>query len=307
MYKVKPYHLGEQALELPSCMYTLPNLHRAAADAQNGDDYPALENLESRQTEILKRLYELKAVVDGLSKTVLTPDADLDVTEINHACFVPTIRTAASLDSVLGKSSGVLHDIVINASPAEVPLSLLVLHGLLCEQYRVLSSVHVHSSVQNVPSQLWNCLGEGSSCRSRQDYELGFTLVWKDVPKPQMKFSIQSMCSVEGEGNVARFLFALLGREYDAVASTQIDSWVDVAIFQLKKGSNKEKAAVLRSLNSVLGQRPWVVGGDLTLADIVLYCALQQTESASIPANVQRWAKSCENLCCFNLALKLLK
>ncbi|XP_067859607.1 aminoacyl tRNA synthase complex-interacting multifunctional protein 2 isoform X2 [Heptranchias perlo] len=272
---------------------------------KNGNDYPALQDLESRQTEILKRLYELKAVVDGLSKTVLTPDADLDVTEISQVCCVPTIHTRANLDSILGKSSGVLRDIVINASPSEVPLSLLVLHSLLCEQYRVLSSVHVHSSVKNNPAQLRNCLGEESSSRSRQEYQLGFTVIWKDVSKPQMKFSIQSMCSIEGEGNIARFLFSLLGREYDPVASTQIDSWVDVAIFQLKMGSNKEKAAVMRSLNSVLGKSPCVVGVDLTLADIVLYCALQQTEIASVPANVQRWVKSCENLACFNLAPKL--
>ncbi|XP_078274185.1 aminoacyl tRNA synthase complex-interacting multifunctional protein 2 [Rhinoraja longicauda] len=307
MYKVKSYQLGEGAVELPTCMYEVPNVHGVVVDTQNGDESLELLNLESRQTEILNRLYELKTVVDGLSKTVLTPDADLDVAEINHACSEPTSWTAVSLDSVLGKTSSVLRDIVINANPSEVPLSLLVLHNLLCEQYRVLSSVHVHSSIQNVPSQLWNCLGNESICKSRQEYQLGFTLVWKDVLKPQMKFSIQSMCSIEGEGNIARFLFALLGHQYDAVTSTQIDSWVDVAIFQLKKGSNKAKAAVLRSLNSALSKSPWVVGVDLTLADVVLYCVLQEMELVGIPANIQRWVQCCQNLACFNLALKLLK
>lgn len=70
---------------------------------QNGDESLELLNLESRQTEILNRLYELKAVVDGLSKTVLTPDADLDMAEMNHACSEPTSGTPVSLDSVLGK------------------------------------------------------------------------------------------------------------------------------------------------------------------------------------------------------------
>ncbi|XP_051877101.1 aminoacyl tRNA synthase complex-interacting multifunctional protein 2 [Pristis pectinata] len=307
MYEVQSYHLNQGAVELPACMYKVENFHGSTVDAENGDESPELLNLESRQTDILNRLYELKAVVDGLSKTVLTPDADLDVTEINHACSEPTIRTAISLDSVLGKNSGALRDIVINANPSEVPLSLLVLHNLLSEQYRVLSSVHVHSSVQNVPSQLWNCLGKRSICRSRREYQLGFTLVWKEVLKPQMKFSIQSMCSIEGEGNIARFLFALLGHKYDVVTSTQIDSWVDIAIFQLKKGSSKEKAAVLRSLNSALGKSPWVVGVDLTLADVVLYCVLLEMGFEDIPANIQRWVKCCENLACFNLALKPLK
>ncbi|XP_062915449.1 aminoacyl tRNA synthase complex-interacting multifunctional protein 2 [Mobula hypostoma] len=307
MYKVKSYHLGDGVVELPTCMYKLSSFHSSTVEAQNEDETQELLNLESRQTEMLNRLYELKAVVDGLAKTVLTPDADLDVAEINHACSGPTVRTAVNLDSLLGKNSGALRDIVINANPSKVPLSLLVLHKLLSEQYRVLPSVHVHSTMQNVPSQLWNCLGKESICQSRQEYQLGFTLVWKDVPKPQMKFSVQSMCCIEGEGNVARFLFALLGHDYDAVTSTQIDSWVDIAIFQLRNGSSKEKAAVLRYMNSALDKSPWVVGTDLTLADVLLYCALLEIGFAGIPANVQRWVKSCENLSCFNLALKPLK
>ncbi|XP_069762131.1 aminoacyl tRNA synthase complex-interacting multifunctional protein 2 isoform X2 [Narcine bancroftii] len=209
--------------------------------------------------------------------------------------------------AVDAQNSGVLRDIVINANPSEVLLPLLVLHKLLCERYRVLSSVHVHSSIQNIPSQCWNCLGNEGACRSRQEYQLGFTLVWKDVPKPQMKFNIQSMCSIEGEGNIARFLFALLGHTYNAVTATQIDNWVDIAIFQLKKGSKQEKATVLRCLNSALAKSPWVVGHDLTLADVVLYGALQATELAGVPANIQRWMKCCENLACFNLALKQFK
>lgn len=46
---------------------------------------PSLQALESRQDDILKRLYELKAAVDGLSKMIQTPDADLDVTNIIQA------------------------------------------------------------------------------------------------------------------------------------------------------------------------------------------------------------------------------
>ena len=76
---------------------------------------------------------------------------------------------------------GALRDIVINANPAQPPLTLLVLHGLLCQRYRVLSAVHVHSSVSGVPPQLLSCLGarltDGSA---RNLFQLGFTLIWKD-------------------------------------------------------------------------------------------------------------------------------
>ncbi|KAM7151837.1 aminoacyl tRNA synthase complex-interacting multifunctional protein 2 isoform 1-T1 [Macrochelys suwanniensis] len=315
MYKVRPFHgaLGAvRAEQLPTCMYRLHNLHRgpaAAAPPHQEEVDPSLLALESRQEEILKRLYELKTAVDGLSKMIQTPDADFDVTNIIQADeYAPLTANTADLDSMLGKDYGALKDIVINANPSQPPLSLIVLHSLLCERYKILSAVHTHSSVKCVPENLLKCFGEQTRKQSRHEYQLGFTLIWKNVPKPQMKFSIQTMCPIEGEGNIARFLFSLFGQKHNAVTSTLIDSWVDTAIFQLKEGSNKEKAAVLRSMNTTLGKTPWLGGNELTVADIVAWCALQQTSSSNaVPANVQKWMKSCENLAPFNSALKLLK
>lgn len=138
-------------------------------------------------------------------------------------------------------------------------------------------------------------------------YSLFFFLLIS-VPKPQMKFSIQTMCPIEGEGNIARFLFSLFGQKYNAVTSTLIDSWVDTAIFQLKEGSSKERGAVLRSMNAALGKSSWLVGNELTVADVVAWCALRQTGTANTaPANVQKWMKSCENLAPFSSVMKLLK
>jgi aminoacyl tRNA synthase complex-interacting multifunctional protein 2 len=116
------------------------------------------------------------------------------------------------------------------------------------------------------------------------------------------------MCPIEGEGNIARFLFSLFGQKHSAVNSTLIDSWVDVAIFQLKEGSSKERAVVFRSMNSALGKSPWLVGNELTVADVVLWSVLQQTAGCgAVPAHVQRWLRSCENLVPFSTALKLLE
>lgn len=154
-----------------------------------------------------------------------------------------------------------------------------MLHRLLCDHYRVLSAVHTHSAVQRVPPHLLKCFGEQKQ-QPRHEYQLGFTLIWKDVPKTQMKFSVQTMCPIEGEGNIARFLFSLLGRKQDAVSLTLMDSWVDTAVFQLKEGSSKEKAAVFRSMNSAR-KSPWLVGNELTVADVVLWSALRQTGPAA--------------------------
>uniref|UniRef100_A0A8C9QCJ2 AIMP2 thioredoxin-like domain-containing protein n=1 Tax=Spermophilus dauricus TaxID=99837 RepID=A0A8C9QCJ2_SPEDA len=260
---------------------------------------PSLQALESRQDDILKRLYELKAAVDGLSKMIHTPDADMDVTNIMQADEPTSLTTnALDLNSVLGEDYGALKDNVINANPASPPLCLLVLHRLLCESYRVLSTVHTHSSVKSVPKTLLKCFGEQTRKEPRHEYQLGFTLIWKNVPKTQMKFSVQTMCPIEGEGNIARFLFSLFGQKHNAINSALIDSRVDIAIFHC-----------FRSKNSALGKSPWLVGNELTVADVVLWSVLQQTGgcSAVAPANVQRWLRSCENLAPFNTALKLLK
>lgn len=73
--------------------------------SQNGEVDPALKALEDRQDEVLRRLYELKATVDGLTKTVTTPDADLDSTTLSHATAESVFRGTADLDSLLGKVS----------------------------------------------------------------------------------------------------------------------------------------------------------------------------------------------------------
>ncbi|XP_030646145.1 aminoacyl tRNA synthase complex-interacting multifunctional protein 2 isoform X3 [Chanos chanos] len=270
---------------------------------------PALQALEARQDEILRRLYELKAAVDGLAKTVTTPDADLDATTLSQGSTASVFTGTTDLDSLLGKDLGALRDIVINANPTRPPLSLLVLHGLLCQKYRVLSSVHVHSSVSSVPPQLLSCLGpRHADSYARHHFQLGFTLIWKDVPHVQMKFSTQKMCPIEGEASVARFLFRLLAAEpRDAAAATQVDGWIDTAVFQMAEGSAKERAAVLRALNSALGRGSWLVGQELSLADIVCASSVLQTGSASsAPPNVQRWLKCCENLGYFSCISPLL-
>ncbi|KAK6312217.1 hypothetical protein J4Q44_G00178810 [Coregonus suidteri] len=319
MYQVKPVFGVDVKINLPTCMYKLQNIHAQGSASgcsehalQNGGTEvdPAFRDLEARQDEIMRRLYELKAAVDGLAKTVTTPDADLDQTVTSLSQSPTAFRGTADLDSLLGKDLGALRDIVINANPARPPLTLLVLHAMLCHRYRVLSSVHVHSSLSGVPAQLLSCLGpRHTDSYVRQSFQLGFTLIWKDVPKLQMKFSIQNMCPIEGEANVARFLFRLIAPyPSDPTLATLVDSWVDTAFFQLAEGSAKERSAVLSALNSALGRDPWLAGPEFSLADIACYCCVLQTGPASSsPANVQRWLKACENLGHFGPAHPLLQ
>lgn len=68
---------------------------------------PAVKALEVRQDEIMRKLYELKAAVEGLAKTVTTPDADLDLTvssSLSTQSFSSTtFKGATDLNTLLGK------------------------------------------------------------------------------------------------------------------------------------------------------------------------------------------------------------
>ena len=73
---------------------------------------PAIRALETRQDDIMRRLYELKAAVDGLAKTVATPDADLDSSSLSGGSSAhspgssplnASFRGTADLDALLGK------------------------------------------------------------------------------------------------------------------------------------------------------------------------------------------------------------
>ncbi|XP_061702034.1 aminoacyl tRNA synthase complex-interacting multifunctional protein 2 [Syngnathoides biaculeatus] len=324
MYQVKPMCGGDVKVDLPTCMYKLANIHERPlgdtcthehAPLQNGMVDPSIKALETRQDEIMRKLYELKAAVEGLAKTVTTPNADMDLTVSSslssQSASFPVFKGSADLDMLLGKDHGALHDIVINANPAKPPFTLLVLHNLLSQRYRVLSTVHIHSSISSVPPQLLSCLGpRHPDSYARHLFQLGFTLIWKDVPKLQMKFSVQNMSPIEGEASVARFLFKLLAPyPSNAALATLVDDWVDTAFLQLAEGSAKERATVVRALNSALDCDPWLVGCDVSLADVACYCCLLLSGaiSSSVPANVQRWLESCENLGYFAPAKVLLQ
>lgn len=74
---------------------------------KNGELDLTVKSLEARQDEIMKKLYELKAAVEGLAKTVTTPDADMDLTVSSslssQSCSSAAFKGITDLDTVLGK------------------------------------------------------------------------------------------------------------------------------------------------------------------------------------------------------------
>ena len=82
---------------------------------------------------------------------------------------------------------GQLRDLVVSASPANPPLSLLVLADQLADQYRLLASSHVHSSASTdtsrlfayIAPQLRRAFSTRSAVSNRAEYQLVLTVIWK--------------------------------------------------------------------------------------------------------------------------------
>ncbi|XP_006822418.1 aminoacyl tRNA synthase complex-interacting multifunctional protein 2-like, partial [Saccoglossus kowalevskii] len=123
--------------------------------------------------------------------------------------------------------------------------------------------------------------------------------------QPEMNIQPVSQSPIHGEANIARYLSRLLDSNYEAnpEVATQIDTWLDIATNSVLNGASKEKASVLRSLNSHLGKNPWLVGSSLSLADIIMWSSLNQSGQANgAPGNVKKWLKVCEDISAFQFA-----
>ena len=119
-----------------------------------------------------------------------------------------------------------------------------------------------------------------------------------------------SQLAIQGEANVARYLARLLNPAYDSAditTATEIDHYVDMTT-QLASGKDKEKTSVIKTLNAKLGKsNTWLVGDNLSLADIVLWSAMHQGNQVTTAAgNVKRWLDVCHQHVAFQSAMNVL-
>ena len=73
--------------------------------------------------------------------------------------------------------------------------------------------------------------------------------------------------------------------------ASEIDSWVDTVTSVLLGGrsSSKEKASVARKLNSRLGGNGYLVGDQLSLADLIGYWAVCGQGAVKVNNNIGDW------------------
>ncbi|GFR88518.1 aminoacyl tRNA synthase complex-interacting multifunctional protein 2-like [Elysia marginata] len=259
-----------------------------------------LASLEQRQEDVLKRLETMQATVTQLEKKYKI-DPTQSSPSSSSASSSSALTSGAGLPKFVGKPGRIL-DLAISADPSSVPLSLVALAEQVSREFPTLLSTFVHSSVASttVPDRLQQLL-QSNSGRSRADCQVAVTLVWKKVSHgPQLVVDPVHQTSIQGEANVARYLWGLLakpGSDLDPARATLEDELVDLAQLQVLEGNNKERSAAVRRLNSVLGkQNSWLMGGDApSLVDLVCWSALNQAGLVQgAPANVQRWLTCCK-------------
>lgn len=114
-----------------------------------------------------------------------------------------------------------------------------------------------------------------------------------------LKVNPSEQTPIIGECNIARYLARLLSPAYDStdpVTATQIDGLIDLADAQLSN-DGAQKANFVKVISAQLGKSLWMLGENVTLADVVLWSAVHQLKQASrAPDNIKRWLDACNQL-----------
>ena len=114
-------------------------------------------------------------------------------------------------------------------------------------------------------------------------------------PVVTMVVSPHNQTPVQGLANVLRYLI----REYcpslyegqGAERASEIDSWMDTVTNVLlgSRSSAKEKASVAKKMNSRLGANGYLVGDELSLADLLGYWAVCGQGAIKLTNNIRDW------------------
>lgn len=114
-----------------------------------------------------------------------------------------------------------------------------------------------------------------------------------------LKVNPSEQTPIIGECSIARYLARLLSPAYDStdpVTATQIDGLIDLADAQLSN-DGAQKANFVKVISAQLGKSQWMLGENVTLADVVLWSAVHQLKQASrAPDNIKRWLDVCNQL-----------
>lgn len=313
MYKMKPLFVSVLGESCAAVETALPSAEELAhedlllKDLSN-DEVAALQELRENQMKMLSTLDELRHRVEALKKEVGVDHLPTDVLDAIESSLLTTSASSCS-SAPPTLDDAVIRDIVVCAHPERLPLAVLVYFEMLKQHFKVIGSVHTHSSVTNVPKTLTSTFASNGSnftsgiakgASSRASHDLAMTLIWKDVARgAEMMVAPHRQAKILGDAAVCRYLARICqpydGEGCDAIKATEIDTWADNANFS----SEKEFTGHLKSLSSRLSApRQWIVGESPSLADIINWAAIRSCPFSTkqpLPSNVESWRKRCED------------
>ncbi|CAL4124470.1 unnamed protein product, partial [Meganyctiphanes norvegica] len=209
------------------------------------------------------------------------------------------------LQNLAWEEKGRVHDVVISSTPSAAPYSLVLIKKLLRDAgISVYCASHLHSTVHKVGPELSSSFCDVGS-GERSQHNLAFTVLWKDTQQSELMVSPMSQTRVCGEANIVRYLSRLFPTtsvyNYEAASSfcciAETDQLMDQMQAQLADGNRKEKQAALRQLNGKLGDKRFLLGDHLSIADILAWSLVKQMDGgASAPANVAKWYKAIDSV-----------
>ncbi|GAB1597737.1 aminoacyl tRNA synthase complex-interacting multifunctional protein 2-like [Argonauta hians] len=292
MYHVKPYHSFHNLKPKPTDdMYYVKPVNPIHSKV----DTDPISELENQQAAIFARLKRIQNELDKMSHST--------------KCGESGQTAAPLLDNIK------FQDLVIGVDPESLPFSVLILYQELSRSLKVKPTVYVHSSIEKKPSsQLCNIFDLAAPLKKPEDRRLSndllLSIIYKQVQQGcSLMVNPEKQTYIYGEVNVARYFSRLMNPSYDKdpVQSTQIDAWVDKASLLLYNGNAEQNKEMLKDLDSTLAKRKWLVGQDLSLADIVSWSGIQRNKLTTlVSSNVEVWMKTCASHPMFNFVNKVL-
>lgn len=319
MYRMRPVIKLTEELELPKCMYRMKNIQQAYLNSRVEHQLsnetkassiseqvkkllkcplPEMTALENRQEAILAQLAGLKNQITALREQLKQPS----VLSVTDGTDVSVSRTCSILQN------GVIHDIVINASPKYPPYSLAALQRLWGDGLRLGIHCHTHSSILQLPKNLDSFLSVISSDSTQERSPLlNITLIWKDVgPDTELVVSPMKHTAIKGEINILRYLSRLGPPAYnyelnsDPAISSRLDGLLDTCYTLAQCRTVKERQLAICALGGYLGKAQFMAGGNgISIADIAVWSVLRQLDmqlQRDMSSNVKKWLQHCSQL-----------
>ncbi|XP_050715095.1 uncharacterized protein LOC126997916 isoform X2 [Eriocheir sinensis] len=262
--------------------------------------------------------------VHSLSSSTIPPPSSSPSTSSNKTDSLLSLLPSPPPPSLLSSSSasssplqteyGTVHDLVVAASPAAPPLSLLLLRRLLAQAGRpVHCTSRLHSSVTKVDPKL-HAAFTAAPLGDRGNHSLAFSLQWTDTPTPSLMVNPLRQMRIEGEANLIRYISRLFpstsSLNYEAVGSystiAEVDTLLDSLEARLSNGSGKGRGGrggsgrdggVMKEIVERLSKQPYLLGNTCSMVDILTWSLLRQGGGGGGGGEVVRqWTEKMDRL-----------